>query len=370
MRIGVDCTPLLGRRTGVGMYTDGVLRELAAGPAASDSIIATAFSLRGHRDLAGELPDSVAATARPAPARALRWAWQRASLPPVEWLCGAVDVFHATNFVLPPLRRAAGVLTVHDLSFLRYAETVSADSLTYQQLVPRGLHQQPVVCTPSRAVADQVQDAYGVPDERLVVTHLGVDDRWYDAQPLDPAGRSALGLPASYVLAVGTLEPRKNLRLLVEAYEILLGRAADVPPLVVVGGEGWGPALDTSRLPAERVVRTGHLPIDELRGVVAGATAFAFPSLDEGFGLPPVEALACGVPVAASDLPVTREVLGSAAVLASKESPEAFADAVLAALAQSGFGSAARRAHARQYTWAACAATTYQAYLWALELTS
>ena len=154
MRVGLDATPLLGVRTGIGRYTADLLAALSTGP---DELVATAFTLRGRGALA--VPAGVEVRARPVPARLLQQAWARTSVPSVELLTGPLDVFHGTNFVLPP-SRAAGVVTVHDLAFLRLPATVSAASARYRVLVPRSLRRARVVVTPSRAVAEQLSDAY------------------------------------------------------------------------------------------------------------------------------------------------------------------------------------------------------------------
>jgi hypothetical protein len=157
VRVGIDATPLLGLRTGIGVYTERLLSELAA-PDGDDEFVATAFTLRGAGRLGASLPGGVAARSRPVPARLLRALWARTEVPPVEWLCGRVDVFHATNFVLPPTRRAGGVVTVHDLSFLRYPETVTPASLRYRDLVPRSVRRAAVVCALTHAVAAEIAD--------------------------------------------------------------------------------------------------------------------------------------------------------------------------------------------------------------------
>lgn len=363
MRIGLDATPLLGARTGVGHYTARLLAAMVA-ENPGDDWVATAFTLRGRGGLPGVLPPGVRARALPLPARALREAWARTPFPPVEWLCGRVDVFHATNFVLPPLRRAAGVVTVHDLTFLRYPETVSQASLRYVDLVPRSIERAGVVCTPSNAVADEVRAAYRLDADRVVATPLGVDESWFDVRPPDEEARGRLGLPERYILAVGTLEPRKNLGHLIAAYTRLRADAPDTPPLVLVGAQGWGPALELGSLPEAAVVRTGYLDDDDLRRVVAGAACLAFPSLYEGFGLPPLEALACGVPVVATDLPVTRETLGTAATLTPPGDVDALAAGLAAAVGSDRDPAevAKRRDHARQWSWQRCAATTMECY--------
>jgi glycosyltransferase involved in cell wall biosynthesis len=361
VRVGVDATPLLGTRTGIGRYVEHLLAALRAEDGVD--LVATAFTLRGGGALAGAVAPPAAVRRRPLPARGLQALWARTELPPVEWLCGPVDVFHATNFVLPPLRRAAGVVTVHDLSYLRVPETVTAASLRYRALVPRSLDRAAVVCTPSAAVAGELRAEYGLPAERVVVTPLGVDDVWFDSPAPDPGWRAARGLPGRYLLFVGSLEPRKGLPGLLRALRRWREQEPDVPPLVLAGPPGWGPALDTAGLPADAVRAVGYLDGPELRRAVAGAACLTFPSRYEGFGLPPLEALAAGVPVVATDLPVTREVLGDQAALVPDGDTDGWVAALRAAAAGGGPGTpASRRAHARRFPWSRCAAQTLEAY--------
>lgn len=351
MRLGLDATPLLGARTGIGRYTEQLLTALAHG---DDELVATAFTLRGRGGL--DLPPGVEVRARPLPARGLQEAWARSELPPVEWLTGRLDVFHATNFVLPPLRRARGVVTVHDLAFLRMTDTVSTASARYRTLVPRSIRRASVVVTPSEAVADQVREAYAPAAPVVAVPH-GVAPQWASAGPPDAALRARLGLPREYVLFVGTLEPRKDVRTLLAAHRLLPG----APPLVLVGPPGWGEQVDVTG-----VLTPGYLDQADLLPVVAGASALVLPSRDEGFGLPLLEALATGTPVVASDLPVLREVGGEHASYAPVGDAEAFAATLRQVLDAPG-DPAARRAHARGFTWAASAEGHRRAYTLALS---
>ncbi|HVF03305.1 MAG TPA: glycosyltransferase family 1 protein [Frankiaceae bacterium] len=343
MRVGLDATPLLGTRTGVGTYVAGLLDgflDLGVRP------VLTAFTWRGT----GGLPEHLPRAPRRSSARALHEVWSRFDWPPVEWLSGPVDVFHGTNFVLPPARRAAGVVTVHDLSYDHSADTVTPASLRYQTLVPRALARGALVVTPTNAVADEVRERYCLAPERVVATHLGVAGHWYAPYDRPP------GLPREYVLFVGNREPRKNLPVLLDA----LRRLPDAPPLVLVGPPGWGAAVDTTG-----AITPGYLSGAELAAVVAHASVFAFPSRYEGFGMPPLEALATGTPVVASDLPVTREVLAEHATYAPVGDAEALAEALRAALAAGDGGPAARaarRAHAARFTWGGCARATLAAY--------
>lgn len=365
MRVGFDATPLLGTRTGVGRYVEHLAGALAGGGRSDEAsgdleLVATAFSVRGRSRLPAAVPPGVRVVARPAPANLLQQLWSRVDLPPVEAICGRVDVFHGTNFVLPPLRRARGVLTVHDLAFLRLPGVVDAASLRYRALVPRGLARAAVVVAPSQATADDVAEAYGVPSDRIAVTPLGVDPGWGRTAPPAPDWLAARGLPSDYLLAVGMREPRKDLATLLRAVALL---PREAPRLVLVGPAGWGPALEEAGLSVDRVVQAGYLDSEELRPVVAGAACLVFPSLLEGYGLPPLEALACGTPVVASDLPVCREVLGPHAVFARAGDAEAFAAAITTVLAGGAPTSREqRRAWAAERTWQACALATLAAY--------
>jgi glycosyltransferase involved in cell wall biosynthesis len=375
MLVGLDATPLLGRRTGIGRYVGGLLPELVrpTQPPQHDpvDVVATAFSLRGRGELAALLPPGVRDRSRPAPARLLQEIWSRGEWPTVTSLIGRVDVFHGTNFVLPPPGRARGVVTVHDLAFLHSPATVSSTSQRLRALVPRALSRAAVVCTPSQAVADEIVDAFGLPADRLQVTPLGVDEHWAATPAPGADWLAAAGLPERYVLFVGTIEPRKMLPTLIEAKRQLAGTPAGEVPLVLLGPAGWGPQLDLAGLPADQVVTTGWRDDDDVRAIVAGAAVLAFPSAAEGFGLPPLEAFAAGVPVVASDLPVTREVLGEdpdRATLVPAGDAAALAGALADRLTRPDppGAAAARRAWSARYTWAATAGATVEAYRRAL----
>jgi glycosyltransferase involved in cell wall biosynthesis len=365
VRIGLDATPLLGQRTGIGRYVERLATALPT-VMPDDEVVATAFTLRGAGRLAGAVPPGVSVRSRPLPARLLRAAWQRGEWPPVELIAGRLDLFHGTNFVLPP-GRAAGVVTVHDLAYLHYRETVSDDSARLRELVPRGLARARVVCVPSRAVAGELQEAYRLPAERVQVTPLGVDPAWAAAAPATEARCRELGLDRPYLLFVGTLEPRKNLDLLLRAFATACADDPDGPLLALAGPAGWGPELTLPPLAADRIVRLGYLEEPDLRSVVAGARALVFPSRYEGFGLPPLEAFAAGVPVVASDIPTIREILGPDTDLA-RLVPSTDVDALAEALTSRWDGDAEggrrrrRRAVAARFTWTATAELTRQAY--------
>ncbi len=381
MRVALDATPLLGPRTGIGHYVAHLVEALAAAKLAGNELAAaeltstetadelrlTAFTWRGQAELAAQaqrLP-GVTVSSRRAPARLLREAWKHSSFPPVELFSGAVEVFHGTNFVLPPTRRAAGVVTIHDLSFDLHPETVDATSLAYRRLVPRALDHARRVLTPSQATADDIVARYGYSRDRIVVTPLGVDPAWALTAPANDDWRHRHGIPDRYLLFVGTLEPRKNVPDLLAAHALLCADDPSTPPLVLAGSAGWGDVANLPELDAAGVIRAGYLPHDELRGLVAGATCLALPSRNEGFGLPPLEAMACGVPVVVSDIPVLREVTGGLGSYVPVGDVHALATALRTALADDDnpTSRAARRTWAAGFSWERCAELTAAAYL-------
>ncbi|WHT20375.1 glycosyltransferase family 1 protein [Crossiella sp. CA-258035] len=352
LRVLLDGNPLLGDRTGVGRYTAALAEELAS--MSTVDVRAVAFTLRGWRALRSAVPHGVRARGLPVPARLLRAAWLRSPLPPIEVFAGFTDVVHATNFVLPPSLRAGSVLTVHDLAFLDAPEEIPSSEVDLPELVRRSAKRADVVCTPTRAVAETVTERLGVPRERIRVTPLGVDPAWFVARAPSENLRRRLGLPAEYLLFVGADGPRKGLASLVAAH------AADpeLPPLVLVG-----PGTDHIG-GTNRVIRTGYLSELDLRRVVAGAALLVLPSRDEGFGLPVLEAMACGVPVVCSDVPALREVAGGLATLVPVGDVEALTVA-LSSTMDDGVASdtlAKRRAHASEFTWRRCAEETVAAY--------
>ncbi|MFN2626116.1 MAG: glycosyltransferase, partial [Mycobacteriales bacterium] len=210
MKVGLDATPLIGPRTGIGRYVEGLVDGLSL-LAEPPQLVLVPFTWRGFGDLP-VVPRAATLTDTPQPlrrgrrfpARALHALWSRVDWPPVEVLSGSLDVFHATNFVLPPTRRAAGVVTIHDLSYLRHADTVSAATLRYRELVPRGLARARAVVADTQTVGDEIAAEYGVGADRLVVAPLGLSATWLSPpRPYDARELHDRGWPERFVLFVG-----------------------------------------------------------------------------------------------------------------------------------------------------------------------
>ncbi len=366
LRVAFDATPLLGQPTGVGRYTRELLSALTLLPDGErpDELLAAAFTWHGHTDLAPLLPAGVTPAGRRAPARLVQAGWMylptKVGLPSMPMLGVRADVVHGTNYVLPPPgRHRAGVVNVHDLSYLRVPETVTAATARYRRLVPKSISRAALVFTAAQSIADEIMDEYRLSADRIRVTPLGVDPSWFRLP-----GPRLPGLPDRYLLFVGTLEPRKDVATLLAAYRRRRADQPDTPALVLCGPAGWGPALDTAGLRPEDVLQLGYVPAADLHALVAHASVLCYPSLYEGFGLPPLEALAAGVPVVATDIPTLREVLagaGPGVTLVPVKDADALAEAIARACAQQADPEPGRR-HAEHFTWAGTAREAARAY--------
>ena len=354
VRVAYDCHSLLTSPTGLARYTSSLAAALER-----RGVELRRFAVGWN----GVAPRGVRHLRAPNPV--VQRAWRLTGRPSIARLTGEVDLVHGTEFVLPPVRGVPGVITVHDLSFVRDDAFPGARRL--QSLVPWSLRRARRVLVPSEAVAAELRTAYGVDGERVVVTYEGVGGQFFNAPALGDEALAELGVSSPFVLVVGEVQPRKNLGTLLEAWR----RAHSSLPgwtLVVAGPSGWGPALD----PAPATVLTGWVPDETLPGLMAAAGIFCFPSLYEGFGLPPLEAMAAGTAVLAGRYDAAPELLGDAARLVDQRDP----DALAAALVELAGDEAARAelagrglARAREFTWERTAALTVRAYEDALDAT-
>jgi glycosyltransferase involved in cell wall biosynthesis len=364
LRVAVDATPLLGARTGVGVAVDALLRGVASRHAESVEYTAYGLTGRGWRRLAGELPSGVQPVRRPLPAGLLMRLWRGLDRPAVESWAGAVDLVHGTNYVVPPARRAARLVSIHDMAPVLYPELCAPATARYPALMRRAVQSGSHVHTGSRTVGAEIVGHLGVDPGRVHVVLYGLEPphRPHSGAPDQPVGGG--GRP--YILGLGTLEPRKNFARLIQAFDLIAGEFPDLD-LVIAGAPGWGREEVERAAVASPYARRVRLPgrVADPGGLLASATVFAYPSLYEGFGFPPLEAMSLGVPVVASDAGSLPEILGDDALLVPPGDVEALAGALRAAVADSAVRGrlvAAGPGRAGRYRWEDSAAGLVDVY--------
>ena len=352
MRIAFDVSPLSHPLLGIGNYIQGSLAGLADASAGKHEIVAFApTSIRGLQRIR-DAADGIDVELRTWPlpfSHALRTSWSVVGHPSAERLIGKFDVLHFSDWMYPPQRAGVRATTIHDLVPLHHPEWTTARTRSmHGRKYKNAAESCDVVFVNSEYTGRDVIESLGVSADRVRVARPAAKDVF---SPDGPAAE----LDGRYILTVATLEPRKNLQTLVEAHGLLGGDLL----LAVVGAEGWGeqPQLDHTR-----VRRLGYVPEEELARLYRGAAVVVYPSRFEGFGIPVIEAMACGVPVVASSHESLDEASGDAAVRADPEDPSAIARAIEHALAERERLVVAGLEHVRSFSWRAVGETFLRGY--------
>ena len=342
MKIALDGMPLASQLTGVGHYTLELARNLAV-VAPSDS-----FTFIEPRGL-------------------LKKRWWSLGLP-LHLLRNSFDVFHGTNYEIPLWSRRPTVVTIHDLSLLLHSEVHE------EKLVQRARWRLPLmakaaskIITPSNSVKTEVCETLEVNPEKVAVTPEAPRPAFKRRE--DPELLLRLGIDREFVLFVGTIEPRKNLRRLVDAFDHVRRATSLSPKLVIAGGQGWlmddfAASIKQKGL-EDRVCLTGYLEDEDLCALYSSCAAFVYPSLYEGFGLPPLEAMACGAPVITSRIPSLMETVGSAARLVDPNDVDDLARAMIEMLSHDHVRehyAELGRHQVKKFTWEQTALKTLDVY--------
>ncbi len=382
LRILIDYRPALRERTGVGEYVYRLVRALATevgtgtgeeapGPRTPSATGPTAhavtlFSSSWKDRLTPGDAAGLAVIDQRVPVGLLNLLWHRLEWPSVELLTRTrFDVVHSAHPLMLPARDAARVVTIHDLDFLAHPERTRAEiRRDYPALVRSHAGRADAILVPSAYTAQQVERLLDVPPARIAICPHGAPP-WpaRDRRPDD-----------GHILFLGTLEPRKNVGTLLRAYASLLERRADTPRLVLGGSAtpAATPWLESLRRPPllDRARHLGYVPPNERHALYLNARLLVLPSLDEGFGLPVLEAMTVGVPVVASNRGALPDLLGDAGLLVDPEDGDGLADAMERMLFDE---SLARQAiargleRARRHTWSAAARASLEAYSRAVE---
>jgi glycosyltransferase involved in cell wall biosynthesis len=345
MRVGIDVTAAARQRAGIGRYTRELVEALLsfAAPTEAPALGYTLFAATGGLSQQAWRPHpqpGVRVRTLPLSDEWLARLWHRARLPlPVELVTGPLDLFYSPDFVLPPTwPRTRTVLTVHDLSFLRYPQHYMPKLARYLgQVVPRSVARADRVLADSEATRADLIELMGVAPERVEVLYSGVAPRF--RPQAEPGERERLrdrhGLAERpYILSVGTIQPRKNTVHLIRAFARMRSVTRRPEQLLIAGGRGWlyQEAVAEAARHGDDVRILGFASDVDLPALYRGAALFAFPSFYEGFGLPVLEAMACGVPVVCSNASSLPEVAGDAALLVDPHDEAGLAQAMQRAL--------------------------------------
>jgi glycosyltransferase involved in cell wall biosynthesis len=380
LRLSLDVTAVPANPVGAGQYTVQLARALSGRP--DVDLLVVARSRDGSR-WTTLVPESELVTAAPEP-RPLRLAWEQVRLPSLLKR-RAVDVHHGPHYTMPEHAKVPVVVTVHDLSFFEEPQWHERSKVVlFQRAIKVAARRARVVVCPSQATADELARWCQV-DAEVVVVHHGVDlDRFRPVEPAPGAdagrlasvvagsGRTGRGGPLAdgtpFLVFVGTLEPRKDVPTLVRAFSQIAGRYRDAR-LVLAGGAGWGAAKVEEAVASsgvgDRIIRTGYVPDEVVPALFRSAVAVVYPALYEGFGLPTLEAMACGAQVVTTSGSAMEEVAGDAAILVPPGDTVALSGALESVLSGSGTDPGRRQRGldiAARHTWAASADHHMEAY--------
>jgi glycosyltransferase involved in cell wall biosynthesis len=384
VRILVDYRPALRERTGVGEFVHELSKALSEQPGGDDiALFTSSWKDRPDPALASQMP-SIRIVDVKVPVRALVWSWNRLEWPPVEWFAGAFDVVQSQSPLLIPVQQAAQVVTVHDLDFLRHPEQMSAEiRRDYPALARSHAARAHAVIVSSRYAAAEVTRELQLDPSRVHVCPPGRPawaDQVRERREATGAHRNLGGsAPArrsppegGHILFMGTLSLRKNVGTLLEAYARLRSTTTGVPPLVLAGhrtaaSARWEARCEQPPLKGH-VTITGYVDTAQKIDLYTNAALLVLPSYEEGFGLPVLEAMACGVPVVISSRGSLPEVAGPAAPPIDPDDVDGFVERMRALLDDPSDAIARGLKQASGYNWAACAAAARTAYQAAIEV--
>jgi len=370
VHIGINYTSALRQRGGIGRYTRGLVNALSR--LDSRNRYTLVVSKDSPLNSTPSLPHNFTFKMLPLSERLLTILWHRLDLPlSIDRWAGPFDLFHSPDFVLPPLRRAPGILTVHDLSFIQHPDGAAPKLRRWlNKVVPDSVNRAQHILADSQSTKEDLEKLLNVAPNKISIVGAGIESRFKpiaDAQKLDRL-RQKYRLPERFILGLGTLEPRKNYEGLIEAFNLLQVDHPDLH-LVIAGGKGW--LYDSifeaaKKSPASsRVHLIGFVADEDLPALYSLAQVFAFPSHYEGFGIPALEAMACGAPVVAANNSSLPEIAGKAAVLLPATDTTALSNAICQFVSHPSLREEYTKAgieQAKKFTWETAAEKLLKVY--------
>lgn len=363
MRIGIDARLVHYTKAGIAQYIFHLVRELAALDSSNEYLVLQ------HRK------DKPPLVQRPNFRRRTLWTPSHHRLEqralPFEIGRMNLDLLHSPDFIPPFRRNCLSVITVHDLAFLLFPGFMTRESANYYGQIDMAVRNTDHIIAVSQSTADDIQRLLGVSESRISVIYEAADPLFRPVENPEAiaAVRARYGVPEEFVMFVGTIEPRKNLPTLFEAFRLLRDRYSSSAKLVVVGKLGW--LVDESLTAVDRlglredVLFVQQVPPEDLLHLYNSARALVMPSFYEGFGLPALEAMACGTPVIVSNVSSLPEVVGDAGILISPENPESIAVALWRVLSDARLRDEMRAkglSRAACFSWEKAAQQTLDVY--------
>lgn len=335
MRIGIDIRPIVSKGTGVGSYTLNLIKNIGTLDH-KNSYILFSNSFKDRISLESlHLPLNFNLKDYRVPNRILRGLWNYFSYPPIESFIGDVDIFHSPHSIPIPARKAKLIVTIHDLFFLKHPDMVDWNvRKDHKRLTNAYLSKVRKIITVSNNSKKDILELLDVNPNIITVIYEGVDNIFRvinDRAYLDNI-RKKYKLPHEFILFIGTVSPRKNPNGIIKAISILRKRGLKDIFLIMIGPKGWR-ADETFRLISENnldesVKHLGYVPYEDMPYIYNISRLLVYPSLYEGFGLPPLEAMACGIPVISSNISSMPEILGDSALLVDPYNPHEIADSI------------------------------------------
>lgn len=321
MNIGINCNPVMNKKTGVGNYLHNLLLELAKIDKINnytlffyslrnlDSTRATQYNFKCKKTVSLKIPQLL-----------LEFLWDNLRFPPIEFFIGRASIFH-NNFFLPSTKKAKGIITIHDMSFFAYPELHTKTVRRFKSKVPKSCFRATKIITVSNFSKREILKYINIPEEKIKVIYNGLILQTQKFKGNEDDILKKYSLAKKYILYVGTIEPRKNLEGLINAFKMLISdeKYKNKYNLVIVGKPGWKYETFIKTLGnlgiQDKVKLIGYIPDEELPAIYKHASLFLYPSIYEGFGLPVLEAMAYGIPVITSNISSLPEIAGDAALL-------------------------------------------------------